>query len=202
MSENTLKDLLGVLASKMEDGSVAYVKRRVEPGRGIASKMPQAAQSDREVQLPVVMGVVDGINYKVELIPYPDGGYVVDIGALSGSPFKLELFLEDYDVKSLKFKGTSFGFLPVEEIETGIPEFDDKYFVEAMNLETVNIFLQDEETRRSITALGKIDKLSVQSRFTKLNYFLEDSGSFDVDWTYDKIKTLSVLMKKLKSINE
>jgi hypothetical protein len=201
MSEKALKEKLDILSGKMDDGSVTYVKRRVETARGIAPKTPQKTQEDKDIQLPIIMGSVDGISFNIELIPYPDGGYILDIGALSGSPFKLEIFLENHEVKSLKFKGTSFGFLPVQELQIGIPEFDDRYFVEATDTESVNVFLGNEETREYIANLGEIDKLSVQSRFTKLNYYVESPDTFDADWAYEKLKTLSTLMKKLKSIN-
>jgi hypothetical protein len=200
MSVALLKEKMADLAGKMENGSVVYVTRRPEAARSKRGTNFQSPREDEDL-LPTSLGTVAGLSFKTELIPYPDGGYILDISVYAPSPFRLELFLENHEVKSLKFKSSSLCFPPVEEIEIGVPEFDKRYYIEAMDVESVHLFLLNDENRRNITDLGEIDKLSIQPRFVKLNYFIGTAEDFDAQWIYERISSLSALVNSLKNFD-
>lgn len=194
MSTKIAKELLEKLVEKLEKGAVYEITKRV----GFDAYAP--VQQEQEISpLPTLKGSLNDVMSNLEFIPYPEGGYLLEIEARTNCPFKLVLTLEDHEIKSLKFKGSST--IPVQEIEIDVKKFDDRFFIETLEEEPVRKFLADEETRKLIFDLGEIDRLAFQYKYMKLVYYIEDIAKLEVNWIFDKIDKLSKICKKLEELN-
>ncbi len=192
MVSEQVKGMLEELVEKMDKGAVYQITKRV------GYQKVKIAGTRESAPLPMLRGTYKGVDFDIEFLPYPEGGFLLEITAQVDCPFKLVLTLENHEIKSIKFKGASV--IPVTEIEIGIKEFDDRYFIETLEEDYVKRFLRDEEVRKLIDNLDKIDRLAFQYKYVKLVYYVENLADITVDWIFDKIDKISQIAHKIPKV--
>jgi hypothetical protein len=181
---------LADLITKLEEGSIHKVSYK--------HGMKHSVLGDKGAPspLPTLKGLHGGVVINLDFSPYPEGGHFVSIEACASCPFKLILSHEGQEVKSMKYKQTHS--IPASEIEIGVKDFDDRYFIETLEEEPVRKFLSDGGIRGQIDSLGDFDRLTFQSKHLKLVYYVPDVEKLDSDWLFKMIEILIGLAGKLK----
>lgn len=180
------------LKAKLESGEVHQITRR--GGVQMASRMGDKTGSP---PMPHLSGVIKGYTLNLDVKPYPDGGFLVDAQISVKCPFKLSITRENADVKSTKFK--SAGPVPIQEIEIGVKDFDDRYFIETLEEEQVKKFLSSPDARSLIMDLEDVDALNMQYKCLMVLYYIKDLDEMDTDWLYKKIEILTKIGDQLKA---
>jgi len=190
MISEIARQKLELLKEKLDSGTVHSLVKRIG-----YQKVAVIGEDDGQAPLPTLTGLLKQKEINVDFCPYPEGGYLLDVEIKVDCPFKLVLTIENAEIRSSKFK--SAGAIPIQEIEIDVKEFDDRYFIETLEENSVREFLAREENRNLINELGDFDRLSFQYKYLKLIYFIEDLEKLDLDWFSSKIKTLREIGDRL-----
>jgi hypothetical protein len=189
MLTDIVKEKLESLNEKLDSGSINLLTRK--PGFPGVSRL---GDKQNTAPLPTLSGSVDGIDFSLDFVPFPDGGFLMDIDVHVKSPFRLVMVPENAPSKSLKFK--SSGFVgPIQEVNTGIKEIDEKYFMESNDETPVKKYFSGSIIPELINSLGNFDKLTFHDKYVKIIYFIEDLENLDMDWVFKTIKGLTDIAK-------
>jgi hypothetical protein len=178
------------LKEKLDSGVVRSLVKRIG-----YQKIAVLGEDDGQSPFPALTGMLKQREINVDFSQYPEGGSLLDVEIKVDCPFKLVLTIENKEIKSSRFK--SAGSIPIQEIEIGVKEFDDKYFIETLEEKPVREFLSLEENRHLINELGDFDRLSFQYKYLKLIYFIEDLEKLDLEWFFTMIKNLREIGDRL-----
>jgi len=181
------------LKLKTGNGTVHSLVRRVGYGR-----VAEVGKEEGLSHLPTFSAQLNGFDLNFYFSPFPEGGYLLNIETRVACPFKLRLTLEEQETKSDKFKPAYQ--LPVSEIEIGIKEFDDKYFIETIEEEPVRKFLAEPENRKMIDDLGNFDSFSFQYKHLKLIYYIKNIEELNIDQLFRDTELITRIGTKLQEL--
>ena len=187
------REKLEKIKEKLDSGVVHSMVRRIG-----YQKVTVMGGKDGKSYLPTLTGSLGKTDLNIDFTHCPGGGYIIDIEAKVRCPFKLVLTYENVETKSGKFRSSSP--IPIQEIEIGVKEFDDTFFIETLEEKPVREFLGSEESRKSISDLGQFDRLVFQYKYLKILYYQEKLEDLDPEWVVDKIKMLSQIGENLAKL--
>ncbi|MFP4497892.1 MAG: hypothetical protein ACLFQV_06725 [Vulcanimicrobiota bacterium] len=193
MPVETAKMKLERILSKLDKGEIRELSRHED-------YVPTGLGEHEDMTLPTIQSVYRGKKMVIEFVTYHEGGYLFNIQLTIPSPFKLVLSFEDSEIKSRKFGASSP--IPVTEIEIGIKEFDDMYFIETLEEEVTRTFLSKTKVRELIESLERFDHLTFDYRYLKLEYYVKDVQEINEDWVFNKIEIMDLLADLLIQYNK
>lgn len=178
------------LINKLDEGTLHKITSRAGFRKSVMGDKTGASP------LPTLKGIHNETELNLDFTPFPEGGHFANIEVKVLCPFKMVLTLENREVKSMKFK-TTYG-IAVAEIQIGQKEFDEKFFIETLEIDAVKAFLEDETTRNLIVELGDFDQFTFQYKHLKLVYYVEDMEKMDTETLFRQIDILTRIAARIK----